>query len=197
MIRINLLPFRAARKRENIRRQISVFIGLIVFALLVIGYYSIYMINKASELKDNEKKLQAELVSYKKELDEIKDLEKKIKEVQVKLNVIKELEKGKSGPVILLANIADSVPRDKLWLTSYSESKGTLSLAGTAMDNETVALFMNNLEQTEQINTVDLESATLRDIEQYGLKVSDFVLKCTTTSYQQPKPKATGTAKTK
>jgi type IV pilus assembly protein PilN len=180
MIRINLLPFRAARKRENIRRQISVYIGAVILTLLVIGFLSIQKISQASGLKNQEESLKKEIISYQKELDEIKALEKKIKEVNVKLGVIKELEKGKTGPVLLLADVANSVPPGKLWLTSYAESKGSLSLRGTAMDNETVALFMSNLEKTEQINTVDLESATQRDIAQYGIKVSDFSLKCTT-----------------
>jgi type IV pilus assembly protein PilN len=182
MIRINLLPFRAARKRENIRRQISVYIGIVILTLLVIGFLSIQKINQVSNKKAEEESLQKEIVSYQKELNEIKTLEKKIKEVNIKLDVIKELEKGKTGPVLLLADVADSVPKGKLWLRSYSEKKGSLSLAGTAMDNETVALFMSNLEKTQQITTVDLESAEQRDIAQYGLKVSDFVLKCGTVA---------------
>jgi len=193
MIRINLLPFRAARKREDIRRQISVYIGAVIIALLVIGFLSIQKISQASGLKNQEESLKKEIISYQKELDEIKALEKKIKEVNVKLSVIKELEKGKTGPVLLLADVAKSVPPGKLWLTSYAESKGSLSLKGTAMDNETVALFMSKLEETTQINTVDLESATQRDIAQYGIKVSDFSLKCTTIA----KAAAPTTAKAK
>ena len=194
MIRINLLPFRAARKRENIRRQISVYIGAVIITLLGIGFFSIQKISQASGLKNTEESLKKEIISYQKELDEIKALEKKIKEVNVKLGVIKELEKGKTGPVLLLADVAKSVPPGKLWLTSYAESKGSLSLRGTAMDNETVALFMSNLEKTEQINTVDLESATQRDIAQYGIKVSVFALKCTTIAKVEP---AATKAKTK
>jgi type IV pilus assembly protein PilN len=182
MIRINLLPFRAARKRENIRRQISVYIGIVILTLAVIGFLSIQKINQVSNKKAEEESLKKEIVSYQRELNEIKALEKKIKEVNIKLDVIKELEKGKTGPVLLLADVADSVPKGKLWLRSYSEKKGSLSLAGTAMDNETVALFMSNLEKTQQITTVDLESAEQRDIAQYGLKVSDFVLKCGTVA---------------
>jgi type IV pilus assembly protein PilN len=185
MIKINLLPFRAARKRENIRRQISIYGLIVIFTVLLIGYYSVIMIGRVSDLKDNEKKIQVELAGFEKELNEIKKLESKIKEIKVKLDVIKKLEKGKTGPVLLLADVADSVPKDKLWLTSYTENKGDLSLSGTAMDNETIALFMNNLEQTEQINTVDLESAKLRDIANYGIKVSDFVLKCSTIASEQ------------
>lgn len=192
MIRINLLPFRAARKREDIRRQISVYIGAVILTLLVIGFFSIQKISQASGLKNTEESLKKEIVSYQKELDEIKALEKKIKEVNVKLGVIKELEKGKTGPVLLLADVADSVPKGKLWLTSYTESRGSLSLRGTAMDNETVAVFMSNLENKEQIKTVDLESTTQRDIAQYGLKVSDFSLKCTTIAkVEAAKPKTT------
>jgi type IV pilus assembly protein PilN len=148
----------------------------------VIGFLSIQKINQVSDKKAEEESLKKEIVSYQKELNEIKALEKKIKEVNIKLDVIKDLEKGKTGPVLLLADVADSVPKGKLWLTSYSEKKGSLSLSGTAMDNETVALFMSNLEKTQQITTVDLESAEQRDIAQYNLKVSDFVLRCGTVA---------------
>jgi type IV pilus assembly protein PilN len=193
MIRINLLPFRAARKRENIRQQISVYIGIVVLTLLVIGFLSIQKISQASDKKAEEESLKSEIVSYQKELDELKAVEKKTKEVNLKLDVIKELEKGKTGPVLLLADVADSVPKGKLWLRSYSEKKGSLSLVGTAMDNETVALFMSNLEKTQQITTVDLESAEQRDIAQYSLKVSDFVLKCGTVAEEKKATAKNGT----
>jgi type IV pilus assembly protein PilN len=184
MIRINLLPFRAARKRENIRRQISIYALVVVFLLLVFGYYTIHLMGTVSDLRAKEKQANTELASYKKVLDEIKELENKIKQIETKLDVIKELEKGKTGPVLLLADVADSVPENKLWLTSYQESKGTLTLIGTAMDNETVALFMDNLENSEQINSVDLNSATLKDLQEYNLKVSDFALTCETYAHK-------------
>jgi len=180
MIRINLLPFRAAKRRENIRRQITVYALVIVFTLSIIGYYFIQLSSKVSSLKEKENKINVDLATYKKELDEIKQLESKIKEIKVKLDVIKKLEEGKAGPVLLLDELAMAVPKYKLWLKSFNESKGSLSLSGTAMDNETVALFMDNLKKSEHITSVDLESATIRDLPQYKIKVSDFVLKCTT-----------------
>lgn len=184
MIKINLLPFRAARKRENIRRQITIYILVVVFTISVIGYKFIQLSSQVSNLKEEEEKIRAELASYDKELNEIKSLEKKIQQVRTKLDVIKTLETGKTGPVLLLSDISDAVPKDKLWLTSLSESGGSLTLTGTAMDNETVALFMDNLESAERVTTVDLQSATLRDIPAYNLKVSDFVLKCQTYAHK-------------
>jgi type IV pilus assembly protein PilN len=188
MIRINLLPFRAARKREDIRRQVSISGLMLLLLLLLLGIKFISLSSDVSELRTQESNKKTELEGYKKELEEIKKLEKMIKEIRAKLDVIKELEKGKTGPVLLLSAVADAVPKDKLWLTSLKESSGTLSLTGTAMDNETIALFMNNLENAKDVITsVDLKSATGKEIPKYKLKVSDFVLECKTYSYKVAK----------
>ncbi|GAI29932.1 unnamed protein product [marine sediment metagenome] len=39
MIRINLFPFRAARIKENIRRQITYYFGSVIIILLAITYF--------------------------------------------------------------------------------------------------------------------------------------------------------------
>jgi type IV pilus assembly protein PilN len=51
MIRINLLPFRAARKKENIRRQISVFLLSFFLMLAVLIYYNIHLGGRIKDLK--------------------------------------------------------------------------------------------------------------------------------------------------
>jgi type IV pilus assembly protein PilN len=199
MIRINLLPFRAARKREDIRRQVSISGLLFLLFIVVLGVWFISLATNVSSLKTQETNKKAELESYQKELQEIKDRESRIKAIQAKLDVIHELEKGKTGPVLLLSAIADAVPKQKLWLTSLVEGNGTLTLAGIAMDNETVALFMNNLENAKSVITsVDLKSAMLKEIPQYRLKVSDFALECKTYAYKAEKKseKKTETNKT-
>ncbi len=189
MIRINLLPFRAARKRENIKRQITIYGLVVVLSLAIMAWAYTQQKGTLSQLKKEEEQTTKELAKFKKELNEIRSLEKKIKEIETKLNVIKKLEEGKTGPVLLLSDIADAVPKGKLWLSSLSESKGKLTLAGTAMDNETIALFMDNLGKADQITSVDLRSATLRDITQYNLKVSDFILDCKTYAAKEPEKK--------
>ncbi|MBN1907722.1 MAG: PilN domain-containing protein [Deltaproteobacteria bacterium] len=179
MIRINLLPFRAARKRENVKRHITIYFAAVCAALALIVISFFWLSTKLSGLKDDENRLKQELASYQKELQEIKDLESKIKEINSKLSIIKDLEKGKTGPVHLLSDISNAVPKDKLWLTSLKEAKGTLLLSGTAMDNETVSLFMKNLKNTEQV-TADpvLKSTTRKELPQFRLTVSDFDLEC-------------------
>ncbi len=190
MIRINLLPFRAARKRENVKRQIFIYIAAVCLTLALVGVLFFQKSSQLSGLKDEESRLNQELAGYQKELKEIKDLENKIKQIKSKLAVINDLEKGKTGPVRLLADISDAVPKDKLWLTSLSEKNGNLYLSGTAMDNETVSLFMKNLKSADQIIADPvLKSATRRDLPKFRLTVSDFVLQCKTYAAAKKKTK--------
>ena len=183
MIRINLLPFRAARKRENIRRQVTISALFVVFSIVLMIYILVERNTKLSELKDTENDKRVELAKFQKDLKEIKDLERQTKEIETKLNVIKDLEKGKTGPVRLLDELSQAIPRDQLFLKSLKEKGGSLSLSGTAMDNETVALFMDNLKKSEHITSVELQGVTLRDLTQYTLRVSDFSLECKTYAH--------------
>jgi type IV pilus assembly protein PilN len=193
MIRINLLPFRAARKKENIKRQTTIYGLSVVLLLMVMVYYFLRLNNEVSILETKQKKLRADFQSYQKTIKRIDELDKKIGEIKSKLAVIRKLEKKKTGPVRLLDEIASAVPKDKLWLKSLNEKKGSLTLQGTAMDNETVALFMTNLEKAKHVNTVDLKSTKLRTVK---LGVSDFILDCKTYAYEE-KPKEKVDAKKK
>ena len=185
MIRINLLPFRAARKKENIRRQVSVYVLSVALLFGVIILLFLKLNSTLNGLKEDKLRLEAELKTYEATIRRIAELEKKIKEIRAKLEVIRELERNKTGPVHLLDEIAIAVPKEKLWLTSLKESRGTLTLTGTAMDNETVALFMTNLEQSDYISNVELQSTRLRNLPQYKLNVSDFSLECKTYAYKE------------
>ncbi len=185
MIRINLLPFREARKKENIRRQISIYllsVGLLL-CLMVLGYLQLH--STAAALKAEKHKKTRELERYKDTNKRLAEIKKKISEIKTKLEVIRGLEKNKMGPVRLLDEVATAVPRDKLWLRSLVEKKGRLTLEGTAMDNETVALFMNNLEASPHIKRVDLKSTRLRVLKQYKLNLMDFAIDCKTYAFKE------------
>lgn len=189
MIKINLLPFRAAKKRENIKRQVTVYGLVVVLLLAAMGFFFFQLGSELAQLQDQQRKLKQELDGYQKTLARIAELEKKSKEIKTKLDVIKDLENKKTGPILLLDEIAMAVPKDKLWLTSLSETGGVLKLTGTAMDNETVALFMTNLEKAPHITSVELQSARLQNLPQYRLNVADFTLECKTYAFKE-KPKA-------
>ncbi|MCD4717635.1 MAG: PilN domain-containing protein [Desulfobacterales bacterium] len=191
MIKINLLPFRAARRKENIRRQLTVYVLSVVLVFLVAGYLFLDVTTTLSALANEKAAQKKELNKYADTIKKIKAIEKKVAEIEEKLNVIKELEKNKTGPVRLLDEIAMAIPKDRLWLKSIQEKKGSLSLVGTAMDNDTVAIFMTNLEKSPQITSVDLKSTKLQNLKAYKLNVSNFSLTCKTYSFKEKKKTTT------
>jgi type IV pilus assembly protein PilN len=187
MIKINLLPFRAARKRENVRRQVSIYLLCMLFLFSLMGYLHVSLGSQLTRLKATEESLQKELKTYATITREIAKLKKDTKDLNTKLGVIENLEKQRVGPVLVLVELARAVPLDRLWLNSVLETSGRLTLQGTAMDNHTVALFMTQLENAAHINSVDLGRTTLKFFPEYKRRASNFVLTCK-TAYAEAEP---------
>jgi type IV pilus assembly protein PilN len=188
MIRINLLPYRAARIKENIKRQVTIYALSTVFLIAVISYYSINLNGSIKSLKRDRDLKKKELASYRHTTSKIKALEQTKAEIDVKLEKINELKKVKTGPVRLLDDIATSVPKDQLWLTALKEENGTLILEGTAMDNETVADFMNRLKNTVSVTSVELVRTRQKEIKELSLNLKDFALTCKTYAFKEKAP---------
>lgn len=187
MIKINLLPFRKARRRENVRRQVNVYFLCLIFLFSLMLYFHFDLNIQLGKLEARKTSLQKELKTYARITKEIAQHKKNTKILTTKLEVIRNLEKQQVGPVQLLAEVARAAPLDRLWLESLSESQGVMTLQGTAMDNDTVALFMTELEKARQIQSVDLNKTTLKFFPEHKLRAAGFVLTCR-TAFGAPQP---------
>lgn len=187
MIKINLFPYRAAKIKENIRRQVTVFFLSLIFLLLAMTYFYINFNKEIQLLKQKRTAKQQELATFKDTTAKINALKKNIADLNNKLNTIKELEKAKTGPVRLLDDVATTILKDKLWLTNFKEQKGILLLEGTAMDNETVADFMKRLEGTESVRLVKLVNTKQKLIKELDLTLQNFSIKCETYAFKEKK----------
>lgn len=185
MIKINLLPFRAARKRENVRRQLSIGLLTVVFSIMAIIYFNMNLNGKMATLREKETGLRNELKPYNEINREIVLIQKKTKEIQSRLNVIRQLEKERSRPIQLLAEVANAVPLNRLWLSSLSEAGNAITLEGTAMDNDTLAVFMTRLEKAPHIEKVELKSSKLQHFSKYKMDAPSFLLICN-TRFEKP-----------
>jgi type IV pilus assembly protein PilN len=159
MIRINLLPFRAARKKENIRRQVSVFLLSIVLILIVLGWVHFYLHSKQKKIATNVADVKKELELYKQKDREIQALRKKLKTLTQRKNVIEGLEAKRFKPVHILDQLTQKVVADRMWLTRLALKGDRLDLAGIAVDNNTVANFMDNLETIPKVRKQDEPSS--------------------------------------
>lgn len=177
MIRINLLPFRAARKKENIRRQVSIFMLSLVFLLIIFFYYNFSLSNKIDSLNTNIKNTKTELAKYNKINNEIAQIKKKLNNLEKKLAVMKTLEANRFEPTRLLDIMTQVVVPKRMWFT-YLESRGqNVRINGIALDNKTVADFMVRLEDCGLFKEVDLK--TLKRTKAQATDLKSFAISCT------------------
>lgn len=175
MIRINLLPVRAARKKETAKQQIAVLVlTLLVVAGIGVGVYAYYLA-KVSATKSDISAAEQESAQLKVKLGEIDNLKKLKAEVQKKLDVLNQLRKNKTGPVKRLGTLSDTVP-ENLWLTAYTESPPNVSISGVAASEELIAEFMRRLQASNDYSGVELIVSEQAEIA--GNKVKKFQINC-------------------
>jgi type IV pilus assembly protein PilN len=175
MIKINLLPVRATKKKETAKQQLSIFLLTVIAVLLIaLGIYSITLA-KISAAKDEISKSEQEIKRLKEKIGEIDNIKKFQAEVKKKLDILNQLRTNKTGPATRLAKLSDAVP-EKLWLTKYAESGEKVSLAGVAFNEEIIAAFMRNLQASGEFTTVEL--LVSEQTEMSSMKVKKFDISC-------------------
>jgi len=186
MIRINLLPFRAARKKENVRRQISIFSLSVFFIAIALFYYNSVLANQVRELEGGVSSAKVELKKYKEINKEIKILQKKLATLKQKRKVIEDLDASREDAVRLLDKMTEVMVPGRMWLTSFSAMGDGVKLSGTAIDNKTVADFMTNLQKVEQFSAVNLLQ-TSRQVFSTGVFFKSFSINFKRTLMNPPK----------
>ena len=151
MIRINLLPFRAARKKENIRKQVSVFFLCLLLVLIVLGWVHFYLGSKQTRLTTDVADTKKELALYKQKNEEIKEIRQKLQELEMRQKVIQDLENKRFEPVHILDELAGKIVAERMWLTRLTINANQMDVDGIALDNKTVADFIDNLEQLPEL----------------------------------------------
>jgi type IV pilus assembly protein PilN len=147
MIKINLLPVRAARKKEATQRHLVLFgIGLVVVVLLCVVLYGTKKREIGSLAQENQD-LRDEIENLKLIIPEVEELEKTKAALQKKKEIISQLRASKMGPVHMLDEIATRIP-EKLWLANLKQDGNRVQMSGTAINNEVIATFMTNMEQS-------------------------------------------------
>ncbi|MBU8895974.1 pilus assembly protein PilN [Corallococcus sp. H22C18031201] len=144
MIRINLLPVRAVKKRE-MGRQILVLFAVVLIGALVGNY--LWYANRDDELQRARKGIadtRAKIAALEKVIGEVKNINARKIEVEKKLAVLDSLRKGRNGPVRMMDALASATPK-KVWLSGFTESANAVSISGSATSHDEVAEFMRGL----------------------------------------------------
>ena len=173
MIKINLLPVRASKKKETAIQQVSIFcFSIALVALVVILLYGLKL-GQISSAKDDISTANATINELKKKIGKLEELKKFKEQVMRKLDVLAQLRKNKTGPAQRLATLSDITP-EKLWLTAYSESNENVRLSGIAYTEDLIAQFMRSVQASNDYTGVELIVSEQKEIS--GTKLKSFEL---------------------
>jgi type IV pilus assembly protein PilN len=178
MIRINLLPFRVTRKKENIRRQVSIFFLSIVMASLVLTWYTLEVDKKIVRVKAQTKQVKAQIIPYKEKAARVTLIKKKLKILEEKLKVVASLEEKRREQLLLLEDLSDKLVPEKMWIESMKANLGNVTIKGVAFDNPTIADFMKNLETSTLFANIDLKRSKVQKFRD-NIMLKSFELVCT------------------
>ena len=156
MIRINLLPYRAARKKENVRHQVIVVIFII--AIVLAGMFGVNWV-LSGKIKDLNTKIahtKQEVAKVEKIAKRVDQLQKEINTLKKKIAVIKRLKKNRKEPVMFMDAMTKLVIAKRMWLTNMQVKAKSVIFNGIALDNKTVADFMIQLENANKLNEKQL-----------------------------------------
>jgi type IV pilus assembly protein PilN len=177
MIRINLLPLKAAQKKEKLQGQLIVL--AILVGLTLAGCFFVYgaMLTKISAEKKSIAEKEAESAQLQKVIGEVAHFEKLQKDLRGKLDVLEKIKSARNGPVHLMDELIMAVP-DKLWITSYKEKAGSIDVSGVGFSEEIVADFLKKLEDSPYYRNVELKVIEQKIEGKEGIKLQRFDIKC-------------------
>jgi type IV pilus assembly protein PilN len=179
MVRINLLPVKQIKQLVTARNQVvAFFVSLILLLVLIFGV-GLTRVMRINSLNAAIHSLEIEKNSYQSTINEIEKLKKDKAKLETKLATIKKLKKGSHITVRILDDIANLVPADRMWLSSLTQTPASLKLGGVALDNETIAQFMQRLKESPLFRDAELVNSSLNVVA--GQKLKAFSLTCSLT----------------
>jgi type IV pilus assembly protein PilN len=174
MIKVNLLPVRAAKKKETFMNQIYVGILVIIISLVVVGW-------RAWTMQNTIKSLETQISDRKRELNDLKDIQLQVerfkaknKVLEDKIAVMSSLEAGRDWFIRIVDHIGVSIP-DNVWITGMelggrarSRSGGgkriygkPIKVTGGAYEKDAIGYFISNLESNKTyVSSVNLGKIT-------------------------------------
>jgi Tfp pilus assembly protein PilN len=180
MIRINLLGQsrpKAPRRTvplESALQMLFLFLAMLIgFGVLGVDYWS-----TSSKITDMQKDIDR-LKQQKAQLEQIKQqveaFDKQKTLLQQRINVIEDLQRGRTGGTELLDAVANTVSRtETLWLTSLSRKGNSLTIVGTAGSINAVAEYITQLKRSGFFQKVEIKEA--KQNEDSNVQLFEFTL---------------------
>ena len=171
MIRINLLPWREARRKAQ-RQHLGVLGGMVaVLGLLIVGAVHLTIAGYIAVQSDRNEFLKRENIRLDKEIEEIKKLKNEIAALLARKQIIERLQADRAQAVYLLQELVQQVP-DGVYLKTIRQTGLKINMVGYAQSNARVSTLMRNFAASPYLENPDL--VEIRAVNVSNKRVSEF-----------------------
>jgi len=155
MAHVNLLPWRAARRKQREREFYLQLGASFVVALGVLLLWVFWMDQRIDNQNDRNAYLQGEIKQLDVRIAKIKDLEKVREHLLARKRIIEQLQADRSQMVHLFDELVKTIP-SSVRLNGLKQTGQSMSLDGAAQSNASVAEYMRNIQASPWMGRVDL-----------------------------------------
>ena len=155
MARINLLPWRAERRKQRQRDFYGMLGAAAVGGVLLTGLIWFYYSNQITGQHARNDFLTQKIAEVKKQNEEIDRLDTQRDRLLARKAVIEELQAKRSQMVHLFDSLVRTIP-DGVVLTGIKQEGDVLTLSGRTQSNARVSAYMRNLEGSGWMKSPEL-----------------------------------------
>lgn len=172
--RLNLLPWREMRRKEQDRQLLTIAAGAWVLMGLVVFYAHLHVTGLIEDQQRRNNFLKAEIAKVEKEIAEIKELRKQRQALIARMNVIYELQGDRTQIVHVFDDLVRKLP-EGVYFNALDQRGKTFVLTGSAQSNARVSALMRNLDGSDWFADPNLVVINVKE-EKNGDRVSTFTL---------------------
>lgn len=174
MIRINLLPHRELKRKQQQRDFIIMGGGVLGLGIAIWFAVHTYLAGQLEEQKGRNAYLEGEIAIVDKQIDEIKRLKEQTAQLLARKKVVESLQANRNETVYLIDQLVRQLP-DGVYLKSIRQQGAKVTINGLAQSNARVSTLMRNLESSpwlEKPNLIEIKAVT----DKSSARLSDFTL---------------------
>jgi len=151
MPHINLLPWREELRAAKQRQFNTALAGAAIVTALAVVFVHIQMTSTIESQNRRNQYLETTIKKVEKEIEEIRSLKEDKERLLARMQVIQKLQSSRPEIVHLFEELATTTPKG-VFLIDLVRSENKLNITGVANSNDSVSLFMRNLDASPWLN---------------------------------------------
>jgi type IV pilus assembly protein PilN len=183
MIRVNLLPHRAEKRKARQIQFIAFGVISLVLGIVVVGLVHAAISSQIAYQERRNDYLKQEIVKLDKQIAEISKLREQTESLLSRKTVVENLQGTRSDVVHLLDQMLRILP-DGVYLKSLKQTGNKINMVGYAQTNARVSTLMRAIEDSPWLDSpalVEIHATTAN-----GARMSEFTLNFNITKQQAP-----------